>query len=63
MQVTQAELAKKIEDDLDGFAKSQQMTKEELASQVKERTGKEVKEYVAERSNDPFLKRMLRRPS
>jgi len=36
---------------------------EELASQVKERDRQEVKEYVAERSIDPFLKRMLGRPS
>lgn len=61
IDVTQEELAKKFQDDLDGYAKISHLSKEEMAEQVKQRTGMEVKDYIAQGSTDPFNKRMFRR--
>jgi peptidyl-prolyl cis-trans isomerase C len=59
--VTSDEVAKKVEGDIDSYARQSKTSKEDMAKQVKQRTGMELKDYIAKRAADPFLQRMLRR--
>lgn len=59
VSVSEEELAKKIEGDLEDYAKTNNITKEDLSKQVEERMGMSLKEYVAQRATNPFLRRML----
>lgn len=59
--VADEELVQKAESDLNQFARSQKLSKEDLASEVKRRTGMEIKEWIAKQVSDPFFKSMLRR--
>jgi parvulin-like peptidyl-prolyl isomerase len=59
--VTEQEVAERVEKDLNDYAKSNKLSEEEMGKQVQERTGMSLKDYVAKRASEPFLKRMLRR--
>ncbi|HOA72014.1 MAG TPA: peptidylprolyl isomerase [Phycisphaerae bacterium] len=59
--VTDQEVAERIEKDLQDYARNNGLSQEELDKQVQERMGMNLKDYVAQRAAEPFLKRMLRR--
>ncbi len=61
VNVTTDEVAKKVEGDLDAYARQSKTSKDDIAKQIKQRTGMEMKDYVTKRAADPFLQRMLRR--
>lgn len=59
--VSEEEVAKRVESDLDAYARQSNTSREDLAKQVEQRTGMGLKDYIAKRAADPFLQRMLRR--
>lgn len=59
--VEEKEVIEKVEEDLDGYAKVNNLSKEEMAEKVQKSTGMELKDYIAKRGADPFLRTMLRR--
>lgn len=59
--VTNEDVAAKVKGDLDQYARTNKLSPEELDQQVQQRSGMDVKEFIAQRAADPFLKGMLRR--
>lgn len=61
VSVTDEEVAERVKGDLDQYARSKKLSEAELAEQVQQNTGMDVKAFIAQRAAEPFFKGMLRR--